>query len=203
MTTKRDVGLRLIEVPEPLVAEAADVLTAAFVDYPMMRYFFGEDPRRRRELTHRIFWLSLRQRVVTGGPALAVEAGGKLLGALVADGPGPEPEAPEIEAEFEQFAAEAGEQTATRFAAYMEMKEAHKPAEPFYYVTAVGVLASARGRGAGRLMMDAIHKAADEQGLAVGLDTQLESNVALYEHLGYRVTATDRLDDVPMWFMVR
>jgi ribosomal protein S18 acetylase RimI-like enzyme len=201
--TQSETGLRLIAVPEPLAEEAAEVLTQAFVDYPMMRYFFGEDPGHRRAMTHRIFSLSLRQRLVTGWPALAVEHEGGLVGALIADAPGPEPGAPEIDAEFERFAGEVGEQTAGRFESYMEMKDRYKPDGLFYYITAVGVLASARGRGAGRLMMDAIHARAEAEDIPVGLDTQARSNVGLYEHLGYRVTATDCLDDVPMWFMVR
>jgi GNAT superfamily N-acetyltransferase len=108
-----------------------------------------------------------------------------------------------MDGEIESFVERAGSDVARRFQAYQALKEAHAPEETTYYVTAVGVSSQARGTGVCSRLMSWIHDQAHRQGLPVGLDTQVASNVELYEHMGYRVKAEDHLGDLPIWFMTR
>lgn len=193
----------IIDVPGPLVAEAADVLAEAFRDYPMMVYFFGGDGDDRALRTRQMFHLLILWRRAVKWPVLAAERNGTLLGALLGNLPARPAVCPEIDAEIESFIEAAGPDVARRFQAYQALKEAHAPEETTYYVTAVGVSSDARGLGICGGLMGQIHDRADREGLPVGLDTQVASNVGLYEHMGYRVKAEDRLDHMPIWFMTR
>ncbi|GAA4642940.1 GNAT family N-acetyltransferase [Pontixanthobacter gangjinensis] len=75
---------------------------------------------------------------------------------------------------------------------------------PFYYVHFVGVRPDDQHQGWGTAMMkDGIAKA-DAEGVAVYLETALESNVTFYQHLGFTVTGEWHIKDGPkMWSMLR
>ncbi len=199
---KSKAQANVIQIPEPLACEAADVLTRAFTGYPMMDYLFGsfQDPQ---PWIRRVFLLTIRWRIETGWPGLAAESGGRILGVLLGEGPGEPPASGAFDEEFEAFARDAGCEARSRFEAYEQIKDAHKPEGDHYYITAVGVDTDARGRGICRLLMEQIHTEADSRGVPSGLDTQLASNVNLYEHMGYKVIAEERLGDLPIWFMQR
>lgn len=192
----------MIRIPEPLACEAADVLTRAFAGYPMMEYLFGslDDPE---QWIRRMFLLTIRWRIEIGWPGLGAESQGKILGVLLGEPAGEPPTSEAFDEEFEAFARDAGPEARSKFEAYQRAKDAHKPEGDHYYITAVGVDSQARGRGICRLLMEQIHTEADSWGLPVALDTQVASNVKLYEHMGYKVIAEERLGDLPIWFMQR
>ena len=64
--------------------------------------------------------------------------------------------------------------------------------EDHVYIGRLSVLPEARGGGIGAAMMEAMHGLARERGVAearIGVRTLLPRNIALYERLGYEVTA--------------
>jgi GNAT superfamily N-acetyltransferase len=64
---------------------------------------------------------------------------------------------------------------------------AHHPREPFWYLHIAGVDPTMQGRGVGGQAIRAGLARADEVGLPVYLETPLESNVALYRALGFKL----------------
>jgi ribosomal protein S18 acetylase RimI-like enzyme len=195
-------NVNVIQLPQPLACEAADVLTRAFTGYPMMDYLFGHLGSQEQWI-RRVFLLSIQWRIEIGWPALGAESEGKILGVLLGEPPGEPPASPAFDEQFEAFARDAGQEGRRRFEAYEQIKEAHKPEAEHFYITAVGVDTQAQGKGICRLLMEQIHQQADSCGLPAALDTQLASNVKLYKHMGYKVIAEERLGDLPIWFMQR
>lgn len=64
---------------------------------------------------------------------------------------------------------------------------------PHFYLDNLGVLAAARGQGLASLLIRPFLNLAQEQGCASYTDTVTRSNVALYEHLGFRC-----MEEVPV-----
>jgi hypothetical protein len=54
-------------------------------------------------------------------------------------------------------------------------------------------------------MLDTIHNIVDEDitSMGIGLDTENPDNISLYEHFGYRLVATEKLDDMMIYIMFR
>ena len=196
---------RVVNVGADRLDEAALVIARAFEHYPMIEWMFGPLGEGRLEAIRGIFHLSGRFRLAVGWPILAAEEDGRLLAAAWVMNPGEPPEVPWFEQAWKAYAAGVGPEVEARMERYGEMKTRYQPRQTHHYLTAIGTLPEAQGRGCGGLLMRAVHElaASDPASTGVGLDTQSASNVSLYEHFGYAITAEDRLDDVPMWFMLR
>jgi ribosomal protein S18 acetylase RimI-like enzyme len=69
----------------------------------------------------------------------------------------------------------------------------------------IGVLRDAQGQGCGGKLMDAVHRlaATDPDSAGVCLNTEVTDNVALYEHLGYRILAERDIEGLHTWCMFR
>jgi ribosomal protein S18 acetylase RimI-like enzyme len=79
-------------------------------------------------------------------------------------------------------------------------------AEPHHHLNMIGVRRTHFGRGLGGQLMDAVHElaSADAASYGVSLNTESESNVALYEHLGYQLQGRARVsDDLQTWAFFR
>ncbi len=79
----------------------------------------------------------------------------------------------------------------------------HDPAVPHFHFGPIAVLPAMQGRGTGSTLLRHFCDMADARETAAYLETDKESNVALYEKFGFRVTARDVLFGVDNWFMIR
>jgi len=75
----------------------------------------------------------------------------------------------------------------------------------YKYLTVIGVSSSARGKGFGSKLMDAIKQECDKEGLYCYLETEKEENLNFYEKHGFTVFEKINLPklDLPMWLMLR
>ena len=103
------------------------------------------------------------------------------------------------------FAALIGPQATARLGRFIQLTEQHRLPVLYLSLAVLGVLPEARGRGHGRALLDATHALAETHPFTDGvyLDTETASNVALYEHCGYRVVSREQLDDLTIWCMFR
>ncbi len=85
-----------------------------------------------------------------------------------------------------------------------ERKKALMP-DPHWYLAAVGVDPERRGEGLGSTLVRAGIRRADHENASVYLETETESNVGFYQHLGFEaieeITATGL--GLPVWLMMR
>ena len=185
--------------------EAAEVLAVAFEDYPLVRYFLaGEGPACPDRL-RQMFRLTCQYRLSVGWPLLGAMSDGALAAVACVSGINHRPDPPEIERRERAFMAAIGQQAAERIEAYSQAKALHAPAQPHYYLAAIGVRPETRGHGLAGALIRHVHaiSQSDPQSMGVGLDTELASNVAIYEYFGYRRTAETRIGPVPIWWMYR
>jgi hypothetical protein len=190
---------------EKWVDAAADVLTDAFIDYPMTRYLFDSRGERYRAELRASFRLDCVFRVALGWPFLGAFSDGRLVGVALGVGLSPLPDdSPLLEMERTLVGSFAG-RTASRLAEYSALKSRLGPRSPHLYLESIGVLAGHRGFGhAGQLLRE-FHRISEATSgsTGVGLDTQLPGNLAIYRHFGYEVTAEAVLGDIPTWMMFR
>jgi ribosomal protein S18 acetylase RimI-like enzyme len=63
-----------------------------------------------------------------------------------------------------------------------------RPVEPHWYLAVLGVDVTSQGRGVGASLVRAGLRRADDAGCGAYLETNKESNVLIYEHLGFQRT---------------
>ncbi|SHE58145.1 GNAT family N-acetyltransferase [Streptoalloteichus hindustanus] len=177
----------------------AETLADAFDGNAWTRWTVAADDHRQRiralQLLH-VEKLGLpfgRVWVAQGGSAVAVWMP-------------PEPRVPEhVWAELGPRVEELQGERASFAAAADVLCEAHKPAEPHWWLATVGVRPDLQGRGLGTAALKAGLVEVDRSGQPAFLETSDERNVRLYQRLGFEVTAEL---DIPgggphTWFMRR
>ena len=82
--------------------------------------------------------------------------------------------------------------------------EARHPATPHWYLPMVGVEPARQGRGLGSALIRPVLERCDRTGVPAYLEATTPRSRALYERLGFRVTATIREGGCPpLWCMLR
>ncbi|HDQ73030.1 MAG TPA: N-acetyltransferase [Chloroflexi bacterium] len=76
---------------------------------------------------------------------------------------------------------------------------------PYFYLMVIGVAPALQGRGFAGKLLRALIEQGEQTGRALYLETETESNVHMYEHLGFTVVKQIVLPvvNLPMWEMVR
>ncbi len=77
--------------------------------------------------------------------------------------------------------------------------------DPYIYLLIIGVSKEFQGKGYGGKLLRAVVEKAEIERKPIYLETQIESNVKLYEKFGFHVVKKINLPEVnlPMWLMIR
>ena len=177
-------------------AEVRTVLARAFVDDPLMRWFFP-DAETRPHAIAALFGLFAENYLSSG----RVDAAGDAAPLAVAmwrwpartdTGASPEellPTAPGL------MTALMGADRAARIGSAMSVIAGLRPPEPCAYLHVLGVDPAARGRGLGGEVLDRGLTAAREAGLVACLETMNPANVPFYVRHGLEVRGEVELTD--------
>lgn len=192
-----------------------DLLTGVFLDDPLMSAIAAAAPEPRTALGH-LHRVELAAHYLAADPAvradsrvdLAVDTtSGEPLGVALWDapsstdvvgplGPGNEPP-PGLDLDLLGGAWELCLADAAQC-------EAHRPAEPHWYLYMVAVAPAARGRGIGGRLLGHGLKRVDAEGLPAHLESTTPGSRRLYERFGFRQVAELAGSGLPVyWAMTR
>lgn len=185
---------------------AAEVLASAFYGDPLWRFLLP-DPTQRAALVRQAF------RAFTPGAiasATVLGVGAPLAGVAIwslPDQPPLRPAAllnPSLLTLLFSPLALALPRAAPIFSRFEALRRRYAP-EPHYYLSAVGVLPSAQGRGLASALIRPILAQADARGLTAYLETMTDENVPLYERYGFVVREQLAVpeSDLRMWALYR
>jgi ribosomal protein S18 acetylase RimI-like enzyme len=169
-------------------AAVRTVLARAFVDDPLMAWFFP-DAETRPHACAALFGLFAESYLragrvdVTGGEAPLAVAMWRWPDGRDRDG-APEEVLPSVPG---LMTALMGVDRAARTGRAMSVISDHRPPEPFAYLHVLGVEPGARGRGLGSEVLERGLTAAREAGLVACLETMNAANVPFYLRHGLEV----------------
>lgn len=181
------------------VNRAVRTATRAFVDDPVLRWFFPSDDA-----------------YAAGAPAAftQIATSSAALGCLhltddaVAVGmylPPGRPEPPGTPpADAASFREQIPAELAARFAAFGPLREQHTPPEPHWYLGVLATHPDWQRQGLGAAVIAPVAARARTEGVPLYLETETVENVAYYRHLGFEVRSEwdVPLDGPHMWGMV-
>jgi ribosomal protein S18 acetylase RimI-like enzyme len=185
------------------ISEMSLLLSRAFVNDPWTRKLLLDDTKKSQAF----FTLIIQYCKATGGQVLFEHQETTLTAVACLEYPmklspvhvfkllGP----------FLTFISACGFKTFNTINTYMRLTTRHRPKEKHYYLTCLGVAPQFMGNKIGRKMLDTIHNIVDEDitSIGIGLDTENPDNIALYQHFGYRLVATENLDGMMIYIMFR
>jgi len=186
----------LVQLSETDIAAAAEQLARAFQDYPTFVYVYPDAGERKDKLP--CFFKSMVHKGLLQGEVYATSSAMEGVAVWLPPGiPGGVSKAYEIDKEaYERFAYYGRCVYAVR----------QQYAPPLHwFLELIGVVPECQGKGyAGRLLRPMLERT-DRESLACYLDTEVDGNVTMYRHFGFRVVDDTVVPDtgVRSWGMLR
>jgi ribosomal protein S18 acetylase RimI-like enzyme len=180
--------------------QAAKSLSLAFSTDPLINFFFHTSSQGVGAAAETFFSVLLRARVAMGMPALLAKEGDELLG-VVMGYTTERPEWPEpFNHEWDELEASAPG-IVERFEAYEHISDQGLPPDPHYYLGVIGVKNEHKGKGVGRVLLDAFCRLSADDPLSSGvyLETGNPGNLPFYRSNGFELRAEGQLGMGPLW----
>ena len=188
----------VISISKDSLEVATDVLARAFEGDPLIRYFLSGHEKDYLEGVRRIFeyqclmyiemelpiFGTVKNHQITGIACLSVPEKKDRPDSLI-----------EADRQFEEF---MGPDSFDRIKRYMKLNNKNTPRKSHHYLAALGVHPNFQGQGFGRLLLDRVSEMALDHGVSTGvfLETAKTKNVEMYNHFGYNLLATEKLDGI-------
>jgi ribosomal protein S18 acetylase RimI-like enzyme len=186
--------------------QAVEVLTAAFYNYPVMRYFLEKEELAYGSKLRSMVAFFCEVRLWKGLPPLVIrdKAGAPVAAALI-NPPVMKPTPPQLRRALRELREQIGSEAMDRIDAYEGTCERMEPEAPHYYLGMIGVLPGCQGKGYARMLLDYLHETADKEPGTAGvcLNTENPNNVPLYRRFGYEVIGETDVGPLHTWCMFR
>ncbi|MGD8328706.1 MAG: GNAT family N-acetyltransferase [Acidobacteriota bacterium] len=185
-------------------AQAIACLSAAFADYPVMRYTLADAGDGYDEGVRALMSFFCNKRLVRGWPVLGVRDNEKVIAAALISEPSGEPP-PALAALRDDLQERIGSDAIARLELYERDSGLDAPAAPHYFLGVIGVHPDHQGRGLARILLEDLARMSESHPSSTGicLNTEVAENVPFYEHMGYRVIGHRRVETLETWCMFR
>jgi len=188
--------MEVVNLYKENIAEVADVLCEAFYDYPVMRFVIGNeddyDNRLRKLVTFFVAARALRKEPLLG----VYNSENRLVAAAVVTLPGDIPQPEDLTRRREILWTELGSAEQVRYENYGKAAFSLLPSEPHHHLNMIGIRTSYKGRGLARQLITAVEELMllYPSSSGVSLNTEVESNINFYLHLGYKLIGQTNVD---------
>jgi GNAT superfamily N-acetyltransferase len=188
--------MQVVKLPSQNIPEITDVLCESFYNYPVIKYVLGEkedyDNRLRKMVTFFVSARALRKEPLLG----IYNSENRLVAAAAVTLPGEIPSPPELLKLRDELWTELGSEEKARYENYGNAAFSMLPKEPHHHLNMIGVRNAYQGKGLARQLIAAVEELASEHPTSTGvsLNTEVESNVKFYLHLGYELLGKANVD---------
>ena len=202
---KSNAGAQLVHLGRERLEEAIEILSRAFERDPLMKFLFEKSTSVFKQSLAEFFRFSCEVRFDLEWALLGCIHDSKLVGIACITEPEKKSWPESLSRTYERLKSAIGPEASSRLERFSELTDTYCPDEPHFYLQDFGVHPAFQGMGIGRLLLNEVHALSDRYpgSIGVGLDTENEHNVALYEHFGYSVVVKTELDGMKLWSMFR
>ena len=189
--------MKVVNLSKVDAEKVVDVLCEAFYNYPVMRYVLGD----KKDYDNRLFKIIsyfVANRALRNEPMFGIKnAENKLVAAAIVTLPEEIPQPVELIKRRESLWTEIGSDERKRYEAYGKAASVFRPKELQHHLNMIGVRKAYQGKGLARQLITAVEELAIKHPTSSGvsLDTEVESNVNFYLHLGYKLIGQTKVDN--------
>lgn len=196
----------IISITRDSLEEATEVLARAFEDDPVIRYFLSGHEEEYQEKLRDIFRYQCLMYIEMKLPIIGTVQNSRITGVTCLSVPEKKDRPDSLDKADKEFEISMGTESFARIKRYSTLNKKHTPEGLHHYLAALGVHPDFQGRGFARILMDRAREISEKHGSSKGiyLETAKLKNVGMYQHFGYNLLATEKLDGiVDLWYMFR
>lgn len=187
---------KLLRLTESQIEPATETLARAFQDYPAFTYIFPDASKRRKELP--LLLQSFMHNGILHGEVYATSR--NLEGVAVW--------LPPDYPRGLSLAYEASKDTLDRMKYFgSQVNSVRKLHVPYshWFLEFIGVIPELQGKGYASILLSPLLTRIDREHLSCYLNTEVEINVAIYQHYGFRVVGDIKITGTKIrsWGMLR
>jgi GNAT superfamily N-acetyltransferase len=184
---------------------AAEVLAAAFRDYPVMRYVLKDAGDSYDNHLKALCGFFCEKRLIQEGPLLGIKEGADLVAAAGITAPDGQRWPPGLRKEYDKLAEIIGGAAIERNDGFEQVLIPLVPREPHYYLGIIGVRPEHQKKGYAGQLLERLHEMSSANPLSTGvcLSTEEQVNLSLYQHFGYEIVGEADLGRFKSWCMFR
>jgi GNAT superfamily N-acetyltransferase len=194
--------MEVVNLYQEKAAEITDVLHEAFYEYPVMEYVLGNEGNYDNRL-RKLVGFFVGARALRKEPMLGIyNSKNKLVAAAVVTLPGDIPQPEELLRRREILWSELGSTAKVRYGNYGKTAFSLLPQEPHHHLNMIGVRTPYMGRGLARQLITAVEELVmlHPSSTGVSLNTEVETNINFYLHLGYKLIGQTNVDkNIETW----
>lgn len=170
-----------------------------------MRYVLKNADNRYKEHLYALIGFFVDSRLMRNWPLFGIRLRDGLVAVAAANSPGKKPRPRELQNVYEQMTMLIGKEATSRLEAFERASGLLVPDAPFYYLGMIGVRPEWQRQGLAGTLIDHLHVVSEADPLSTGvcLSTEDPANVALYQHLGFRVIGEADTGELHTWGMFR
>lgn len=189
--------MKVVNLNKENAEEVVEVLCEAFYDYPVMRYVLGDkeyyDNRLRKIVSFFVANRALRKEPMFG----IYNSKNRLVAAAIVTLPEVISQPEELIKRRETLWIKLGSDEQKRYEDYGKAASGLLPKEPHHHLNMIGVRPAYKGRGLARQLNTAVEEImfSHQSSSGLSLNTEVESNVNFYLHLGYKLVGQTNVDN--------
>ncbi len=188
--------MKPVNLYEENIGEVADVLCEAFYNYLVMKYVLGDKDNYDNRL-HKLVTFFVSARALRNEPMCGIyNSENKLVAAAVVTLPGDIPHPDELKRRRENLWKELGSGEQARYENYGNAAFSLLPKESHHHLNMIGVRDAYKGKGLARQLINAVEElvSLDPTSSGLSLNTEVETNINFYLHLGYELIGQTNVD---------
>lgn len=189
--------MKIISLRNKNIDIITEVLYEAFYDYPVMKYVLGDkedyDNRLRELVTFFVSGRALRNEPMFG----IYNTDRKLVSVAIVTLPGDIPSPPELLKQRDKLWEDLGMKEKAKYEKYGQVASRLLPKVPHHHLNMIRVRNAYQGKGLARILINKIEELVSEHPTSKGLslNTEVESKVNFYLHLGYKLVGKAEVDN--------
>ncbi len=196
----------LVRLNKSHIKPAVEVLTRAFRNYPLSKYFFADELEREKRLPY--FFQYVLNYCIRYGEIYATSLNLEGVAVWLTSDNYPMTFGRLIRSVPLSIMFSLGRGGGDRGRDFGEYIDAvHKRLAPFkhWFLDTIGVDPQFKGKGYAGKLLRPMFARIDEEGLPCYLETEDEKNVPLYEHFGFRIVEKSAIPETKLtsWAMLR
>jgi len=193
----------IVPLQKMIKKRAAALLARAFVEDSEVITIIRK-PRRVRQRILQSHYSILISSFLRYNASACVLAGGELVGVMLVCAPGEEPiGVKELARFFLRMLLQLNPGSFRRGWVSAQDDEHHRPCEPHYYLSTLGIEPKRQGNGIGSVLLKYLIERADKENTAIYLSSTNPKALPLYERFGFNTISITSPLGVPNHHMVR